>query len=58
VVQKGKLCSTPHGYVNPDKITEYTKENKEFFKLHLDTEYDDFVVEKEEIGLSREDMHA
>jgi hypothetical protein len=58
VVQKGKICSTPHGYVNPDKITEYTKEYKEFFKAHLDTEYDDFIIEKEEIGLSREDMTA
>lgn len=58
VVQKGKIASVPHGYVSPDKINEYTKQYKEFFKEQLESEYDDFEIVKEEVGLSREDMSA
>jgi hypothetical protein len=58
VVQKGKIASTPHGYWNPEKINDYKEQHKEFIKGHLNTEYDDFIIEKEEIGLSKEDMMA
>lgn len=58
IEQKGKIASTPHGYWNPDKINDYKEEHKDFIKAHLNTEYDDFVIEKEEIGLSKEDMMA
>lgn len=58
VVQKGKIASTPHGYWAPDKINDYKDQHKEFIKAHLNTEYDDFIIEKEEIGLSNKDMSA
>ena len=31
---------------------------RDFIKEHLNTEYDNFVIEKEEMGLSKEDMMA
>jgi hypothetical protein len=58
IEQKGKIASTPHGYWNPDKINDYKEEHKDFIKAHLNTEYDNFIIEKEEVGLSREDMMA
>ena len=58
IEQKGKIASTPHGYWNPDKINDYKEEHKDFIKEHLNTEYDNFVIEKEEMGLSKEDMMA
>ena len=58
VEQKGMIASTPHGYWNPNKIDEYKKEYKEFLASHLDSEYGDFDIVTEEIGLSREDLSA
>lgn len=58
VEQKGVIASTPHGYWNPDKIEEYKEEHKEFIKAKLNTEYDDFIIEKEAVSLSAEDMKA
>jgi hypothetical protein len=57
VEQKGKIASTPHGYVNPDKIDAYKKEYGDFFKKKLNTTYD-FTIEKEEQEFSTEDMGA
>ena len=37
---------------------EYKKEYKQFLASHLDSEYGDFEIVTEEIGLSREDMSA
>lgn len=45
----GKIASTPHGYWNPDKIDEYKSKHKDYFKKHLNTIYDDFVIVKEEV---------
>jgi hypothetical protein len=56
IEQKGKIASTPHGYWNPDKINDYKDEYKEYIKEKLNTEYDDFIIEKEEINLSYEDL--
>jgi hypothetical protein len=47
VEQKGVLSSTPHGYWNPDKIDEYKKEHSDYFKEHLECDYNDLVIEKE-----------
>lgn len=57
IEQKGKIASTPHGYWNPDKINDYKEVHKDFIKSHLNTDYDDFIIEKEEIGLSKEDLN-
>jgi hypothetical protein len=56
VEQKGKLASTPHGYWNPDKLNEYKEKHKEYIKRHLNTEYDDFIIEKEEVTLNVNDL--
>lgn len=58
IEQKGLIASTPHGYWNPDKINDYKEEHKEFIKAKLNTEYDDFIIETEEIKLGKEDMTA
>jgi len=47
VEQKGTISSTPHGYWNPDKIEDYKSEHMDFIKANLNTDYDDFVIEKE-----------
>jgi len=47
VEEHGKLASTPHGYWNPDKIEDYKKEHKDFILKHLNSNYDDFIIEKE-----------
>lgn len=41
---KGSICSTPHGFINPNELNEYKKEEKDFFKTKLGTSYDDFDV--------------
>lgn len=54
----GKIASTPHGYWNPDKISEYKEQHKDFIKEKLNTDYDDFVIETEEVNMSKEDLSA
>lgn len=56
VEKKGKIASTPHGYWIPDKINEYKDTYKDYFKFHLNTEYDDFIIEKEEVTLNVNDL--
>ena len=50
----GKILSTPHGFVNPDKFEEYKKEHKDFILAKLNTELSDFTVEDEEIDVTEE----
>lgn len=38
--KNGVIASTPHGYVNPDEIEEYKKENRKFIHDGLKVEYD------------------
>ena len=33
--KKAKICSTPHGFVHPDDLGEYKKENKDYFQKLL-----------------------
>lgn len=56
VEQKGKLASTPHGFWNPDKIDSYKEEHKEYIKKRLGSKYDDFIIEKEEVEMSENDL--
>lgn len=56
VEEHGKLASTPHGYWNPDKLEAYKKENKDYILERLNSDYEDFVIEKEEVGFSKEDL--
>lgn len=41
IQQEGKICSTPHGYVSPDKLDEYKKEHKDWIKEQLSTDFDE-----------------
>lgn len=54
VEEHGKLASTPHGYWNPDKIEEYKKEHKEYILQRLNSNYDDFVIEREVVETAAE----
>jgi hypothetical protein len=56
VEQQGKIASTPHGYWNPDDIEEYKKVHKDYIMQRLNSEYTDFVIEKEEVRFSEEDL--
>ncbi len=45
---KGAICSTPHGFLNPDDKNEYVKENKDFINQKLGTNFEDFdVIERD-----------
>jgi len=50
IEQKGSICSTPHGYWNPDKIDEYKKTHREHILSCLNTTLDDFDVKREPDG--------
>lgn len=56
IERKGVICSTPHGYVNPDELTEYKKEHRDFIHEHLNVDYDTVIEYTEEVGqLSADD---
>lgn len=54
IEEQGVLASTPHGYWNPDKIEDYKKEHKDYILAHLNSDYNDFIIEKEEVVNSAE----
>jgi hypothetical protein len=56
IEKKGKICSTSHGFINPDKLNDYKKEHKDFILSKLNTDLDDFTIDKEDIGPSNEDF--
>ena len=49
IQEEGKICSTPHGYVSPNKLDEYKKEKREWIKEMLSTEFDDIQFGSEEV---------
>lgn len=48
IEKMGKIASTAHGYWNPEKLTEYKKENKDFILAKLETDHGDFDLTKDE----------
>jgi hypothetical protein len=49
IEKKGEIASTPHGFWNPNELTEYTKVNRKFIHENLSVEYDaqiDFTEEE------------
>lgn len=44
IEQMGKICSTPHGFVNPEEKNDYVKENKDFINQALGTNFSDFEI--------------
>lgn len=49
IEKMGSICSTPHGFLSPDKKNEYVKENKEFINAKLGTSFSDFEVKEEDL---------
>jgi len=43
VESKGEVCSTPHGFVNPDKLTEYKSKHKDYLLSKLGTAADSVI---------------
>lgn len=56
IEEKGKICSTPHGYVSPEKLDQYKKDNVNFIREKLNVNFGDEIVfvteEVEEINES------
>jgi len=48
IEMEGKICSTPHGFLNPDEKNAYVKANNEFINEKLGTNFEDFDVEVED----------
>jgi len=49
IEKMGSICSTPHGFLNPDKKNDYVKDNKEFINEKLGTTFSDFQVTEEDL---------
>lgn len=48
IERSGKICSTPHGFINPDEKNQYVKDNSDYINEQLGTNFEDFdVVEHE-----------
>ena len=57
IEEHGVLASTAHGYWNPSKIEEYKKKYKDYILGKLNTPFNEFIVEREEVNtLSDDDM--
>lgn len=50
IEKMGDICSTPHGFINPDEKNAYVKEQKDFINAKLGTNYSDFEVKEEDMG--------
>lgn len=57
IEQMGKICSTAHGYWNPDKLDTYKKEHRDFIVAKLQCDYNsEFETTEEIVQMSAEDM--
>lgn len=43
IERNGTIASTPHGYVNPNELDEYKKENRQFIHDALNVDYDTVI---------------
>ena len=48
IERMGSICSTPHGFINPDEKNVYVKEKKDFINEKLGTSFSDFEVIEED----------
>lgn len=58
VEMQGKICSTPHGFLNPDKKSEYTTNYKEHILEKMNLQEGEITVKEEESELSGEDTNG
>lgn len=59
VETEGEICSTPHGFLNPDKINDYKNDYREHILQKMDlssNNVDEINIEEEENQLSNEDV--
>ena len=50
ITRNGSIASTPHGFINPDELTEYKKDYRQFIHDALNVPYDTELGEKREDG--------
>ena len=51
----GSICSTPHGFLNPTEKNNYVKEKKDFINAKLNTDFESFDVEMNDLDASAYD---
>ena len=51
----GSICSTPHGFLNPIEKNNYVKEKKDFINAKLNTDFESFDVEMDDLDASAYD---
>lgn len=57
IERNGTIASTPHGYVNPDELDEYKKQNRQFIHDALNVDYDTVIdYTTEEVNLEGDDI--
>lgn len=49
IERMGSICSTPHGFLNPDDKNLYVKENNAFINAKLGTNFADFDIIEEDL---------
>jgi hypothetical protein len=49
IERMGVICSTPHGFLNPDEKNAYVKENNAFINEKLGTNFSDFEVKETDL---------
>lgn len=49
IEKMGSICSTPHGFLNPEDKNAYVKDNKDFINSKLGTNFEDFTVSEIDI---------
>jgi hypothetical protein len=49
IERMGSICSTPHGFLNPDDKNLYVKENNKFINEKLGTNFSDFEIKEEDL---------
>lgn len=49
IERMGSICSTPHGFINPDEKNAYVKANNAFINAKLGTNFADFDVKEEDL---------
>lgn len=53
---KGKICSTPHGYISPDNLNDYKKKHRKELLKKLNLEYGEIMIVKEDGEMGSEDL--
>lgn len=59
IERSGDICSTPHGFVNPDEIEDYKTEHKKFIHNALNVDLNaNIEYDEEEVGASTDDNYT